>query len=56
MTRLESRPARGQMWEYIFFVDIVGHRRGKNIAAALAEVKARSAFLKILGSYPREIE
>ena len=56
MTRLESRPARGQMWEYIFFVDIAGHRREENIAAALAEVKARSAFLKILGSYPRETE
>ena len=27
MTRLESRPARHTLWEYVFFVDIEGHRR-----------------------------
>jgi hypothetical protein len=26
MTRLESRPARHTLWEYVFFVDIEGHR------------------------------
>jgi chorismate mutase/prephenate dehydratase len=26
MTRLESRPARHTLWEYVFFVDIEGHQ------------------------------
>jgi chorismate mutase/prephenate dehydratase len=52
MTRLESRPSRTGLWEYVFFVDIEGHRAEPNVAQALEEVRARAAFLKILGSYP----
>lgn len=52
MSRLESRPARGNAWEYIFFVVCEGHRQDPKLAAALAEIEARAAFLKILGSYP----
>jgi chorismate mutase / prephenate dehydratase len=52
MTRLESRPVRIARWEYLFFVDVDGHQDDGPVAAALAEVRARAAFLKILGSYP----
>lgn len=52
MTKLESRPARTGMWEYVFYVDIEGHREDPAVAAALQELAARSAFLKVLGSYP----
>ena len=52
LSRLESRPARHTLWEYVFFVDIEGHRDEPHIAAALAELAQRAAFLKILGSYP----
>lgn len=52
MTRLESRPARHTLWEYVFFVDIEGHRDDPNISAALAELARRAAYLKTLGSYP----
>ena len=52
MSRLESRPARSGNWEYLFFVVCQGHRQDANLAAALAEIEARAAFLKILGSYP----
>jgi len=52
MTKLESRPARSGLWEYIFFVDIEGHQQDEKVAAALAELKQVAAFLKILGSYP----
>ncbi len=52
MSKLESRPARGSNWEYLFFVVCEGHREDAKLAAALAEIKARAAFLKILGSYP----
>ncbi len=52
MTKLESRPARSGLWEYIFFVDIEGHQSDDKVAAALGELKQVAAFVKILGSYP----
>ena len=53
MSRLESRPARSGLWEYLFFVDIEGHKQDENVVKALAEVGAKATFVKILGSYPR---
>ena len=52
MTKLESRPARSGLWEYVFFVDIEGHQQDEKVAAALAELKQAAAFVKVLGSYP----
>jgi chorismate mutase/prephenate dehydratase len=52
MSKLESRPARGSNWEYLFFVVCNSHRQDPKMLAALAEIEARAAFLKILGSYP----
>lgn len=52
MSKLESRPAHTGMWEYIFYVDIEGHRAEPKVAQALAELNERAAFLKVLGSYP----
>ena len=52
MTKLQSRPARGGLWEYVFYVDIDGHREDASVAAALQELNERAAFVKILGSYP----
>lgn len=52
MSKLESRPARGSNWEYLFFVVCNGHRLDPALVTALAEIEARAAFLKILGSYP----
>lgn len=53
MTRLESRPARSGLWEYIFFIDVEGHRQDAPICTALQELSRRAGFVKILGSYPR---
>jgi chorismate mutase/prephenate dehydratase len=53
MTRFESRPARVGTWEYYFYIDLEGHREDASVAAALAELERKAAFLKILGSYPR---
>jgi len=52
MTRFESRPARTGLWEYLFFVDVAGHRLDPPVAAALAELAQKAPFLKLLGSYP----
>lgn len=52
MTKLESRPSRIGLWEYVFFVDIEGHHTDATVADALAELRQRSSLLKVLGSYP----
>ena len=52
MTRIESRPSKAGLWEYIFFVDIIGHQEDATIAAALKELRAEAGLYKNLGSYP----
>jgi chorismate mutase/prephenate dehydratase len=54
MTRIESRPARARaaLWEYLFFIDVEGHENDERVAAAIAALRGRAPFLKVLGSYP----
>lgn len=52
MTKLESRPSRMGMWEYVFFVDVEGHQLDESVAKALRELESKAAFLKVMGSYP----
>lgn len=55
MTRIESRPSRRGVWEYVFFVDIEGHAADAAVATALEQLTAKAAMLKVLGSYPRAV-
>lgn len=52
LTKLESRPVRNGLWEYVFFVDIEGHREDAVVREALAQVEPHTTLLKVLGSYP----
>ncbi len=52
MTKLESRPSKQSLWDYVFFVDIEGHQSDAKVQAALQDLQARASFLKVLGSYP----
>lgn len=53
MTRIESRPSRQGMWDYFFFVDVIGHADDPLVAEALQRFGQRTTMLKLLGSYPR---
>jgi chorismate mutase/prephenate dehydratase len=55
MTKLESRPSRTGLWEYVFYVDIEGHQSDAKVAAALEQLKQIAAFVKVLGSYPAAV-
>jgi chorismate mutase/prephenate dehydratase len=55
MTRIESRPSRKGLWEYIFFVDVDGHLQDKNVATALKRLESEASMLKVLGSYPKAV-
>ncbi|MBO9790564.1 prephenate dehydratase [Xanthomonas perforans] len=52
MNRIESRPSHQAKWEYGFFIDLIGHVEDDAMKQALAELKAHSAQIKVLGSYP----
>ncbi|CTP85413.1 prephenate dehydratase [Xanthomonas graminis] len=52
MNRIESRPSHQAKWEYGFFIDLAGHVEDESMKQALAELKAHSAQIKVLGSYP----
>ena len=52
MTRIISRPSTDKKWDYIFFIDILGHKDDENVKSALAEVESNAAFYKLLGSFP----
>lgn len=56
MTRLESRPTRGRLWEYVFFVDIRGHAEDEDVRPALDALKDEAALCRVLGSYPRALD
>jgi chorismate mutase / prephenate dehydratase len=52
LTKIESRPSRRRAWDYIFFVDMIGHMTDPPIVAALEEMGRHLNFLRVLGSYP----
>jgi chorismate mutase/prephenate dehydratase len=55
MTRIESRPSRRGIWEYVFFLDIEGHEQDPTVARALADLQRAAGMYKVLGSYPRAV-
>ncbi|MEI9939835.1 MAG: prephenate dehydratase [Pseudomonadota bacterium] len=53
LSRIESRPAPGRRWEYVFLTDLEGHREDEAIAGALVELERHCSTVRVLGSYPR---
>ena len=53
LTKIESRPIPGQLWEYMFYVDFVGHAQALDPSKAISNLGEFSPFLRTLGSYPR---
>ena len=53
LTKIESRPTKKKAWEYIFFIDFLGHINDKEVQEAISELSGSCPFVKILGSYPK---
>lgn len=53
MIKIESHPVKERLWEYLFFVDIVGHVAEMEVKNCLDELKDKTTFLKIMGCYPQ---
>jgi prephenate dehydratase len=56
LTKVESRPTKERLGEYIFLLDLAGHRTDDVVVAALKAVEAQASFFRIFGSYPRYME
>ena len=53
LLKIESRPTKQLLGEYIFLLDCVGHREESPMKEALAALSDPISMLRILGSYPR---
>jgi prephenate dehydratase len=53
MTKIESRPSKGWLGDYVFLIDFEGHRQDERVARVLDNIRDRCSILKIFGSYPR---
>lgn len=53
MTKIESRPLFGKLWEYIFFLDFETQTDIRNVEKALVLMKEDVAFLTQLGQYSK---
>jgi chorismate mutase/prephenate dehydratase len=54
LTRIESRPSKQKAWDYVFLVDLSGHREDEAVARAVARLRDHGEALTMLGSYPRD--
>jgi len=53
LTSIQSRPMPGKPFEYLFFLDMEGHRDDPSVARALADAAATAYSYRVLGSFPR---
>ena len=54
MSKIESLPSQNKTWESVFFADFSGHQLDPQVSLALPSIREKSAFVKVLGSYPTD--
>jgi chorismate mutase/prephenate dehydratase len=54
LKKIQSRPVRGDSWDYIFYVEVAGHVTDRAVVTAMEAVKGSTKYLKLLGSFPTE--
>jgi prephenate dehydratase len=53
LTKVESRPTKAWLGDYVFLIDFEGHREDASVARAIERASELCAILKVFGSYPR---
>lgn len=53
LTKMESRPTKGWLGEYVFLVDFEGHRKDPKVEKVLQQLAELTDQLKVFGSFPR---
>ncbi len=52
LTKIESRPSKRALGDYMFHIDCEGHIEEEKVKRALEAIARKVAMLKILGAYP----
>ena len=52
LTKIESRPLRGKPWDYLFYVDFIGHTSDQVTINALGHLAELADMWRVLGCYP----
>jgi len=52
LTKIESRPLRGKPWDYLFYVDFIGHTADPVTRNALGHLAELADMWRVLGCYP----
>jgi chorismate mutase/prephenate dehydratase len=52
MKKLESRPSRGERWQYVFFADVECDLSGQEYSRLMQDMEQVCHSLRVLGSYP----
>ena len=53
LAKVESRPSKNNLGEYIFLVDVDGHRDDPKVDEAIGVLEKRCSMFRVFGSYPR---
>src|SRR5262249_30172753 len=53
LAKIESRPLRGKPWEYLFYLDFLGHVDDPISSKALGHLEEVADFWRVLGCYPQ---
>ena len=53
LAKIESRPTKRSLGQYVFFVDCDGHRQDRLLGDAIDAVRGRVSSLRVMGSYPK---
>jgi prephenate dehydratase len=56
LLKIESRPSRQRAWRYLFHLDLDAAAEAPACASAIAELRTKTSFLRVLGSFPRAAE
>ena len=53
LAKIESRPTKQSLGQYIFLIDCEGHREDELVKGVIEFIRSQTSMLKIFGSYPR---
>lgn len=51
MTHFDHRPSQRRVWDYIFFIEVLGHPADADVEAALEELREYCLSVRILGAW-----
>lgn len=56
LTRIESRPAKMELGQYVFFIDFEGHQEEARVIEVLEKLRLLTRHFYLFGSFPKAIK